>query len=263
MDLGFRGEVADLYQRYRRGYPAETIAEVVEAFSLTGEDLVVDLGCGTGQLAVPLAGHVKAVLGVDPEPDMLTRAGVAADDAGVDNVGWMVGTDTDVPVLRDLFGEESVGALTVGQALHWMDHVALFRAASPLLRPGGGIAVITNGIPLWLQDSPWSRALREFLQEWFRTPAQRSCGSDADTQQAYAESLAAAGFEVTHSSYTYDEELSLDEVVGGICSALSVDQLPAPDRRAEFADRVAEAITPHAPFVEHVPVRTLLGRKVR
>lgn len=262
MDLGFRGEVADLYHRYRRGYPPRTIADVVERFSLTSEDLVVDLGCGTGQLVVPLAAHVKAVLGVDPEPDMLARAGEAADEAGVDNVGWMVGADTDLPVLRDFFGDGSFGALTVGQALHWMDHAALFRAAAPLLRPGGGIAVLTNGIPLWLQDSPWSRALRAFLQEWFRTPAQRSCGSDARTQREYADSLADAGFEVTESTFTYDEELTLDEVIGGVYSALSVDQLPPPDRRAEFADGVAEALTPHAPFVEHVPVTALLGRKV-
>ena len=262
MDLGFRGEVADLYQRFRRGYPPETITQVVEGFSLTHEDLVVDLGCATGQLAVPLATHVKGVLGVDPEPDMLTRAAQAADDAGVDNVGWMVGSDTDLPGLGDFSGEESVGALTVGQALHWMDHAALFRAAVPLLCPGGGIAVLTNGIPLWLQDSPWSQALRAFLQEWFETPAKRSCGSDTDTQQEYADGLAAAGFEVTESTFTYDEELTLDQVVGGVYSALSVDQLPADERRAEFADRVAEALESHAPFGEHVPVTTLLGRKV-
>ena len=55
-------------------------------------------------------------------------------------------------------------ALTIAQALYWMNHQDLFRAVVPLVRPGGGVAVVTNGTPLWLQETDWSRALREFLQ---------------------------------------------------------------------------------------------------
>jgi hypothetical protein len=42
--LGFSGEVADFYQRYRRGYPAEVFDAVVAAFDLTGDDVILDLG---------------------------------------------------------------------------------------------------------------------------------------------------------------------------------------------------------------------------
>jgi ubiquinone/menaquinone biosynthesis C-methylase UbiE len=47
---------------------------ITGAFGLGPGDIVVDLGCSTGQLAVPMASRVRAVLGVDPEPDMLARA---------------------------------------------------------------------------------------------------------------------------------------------------------------------------------------------
>jgi hypothetical protein len=57
----------------------------------------------------------------------------------------MIGADTDIPALRALFGSQRAGAVTIAQALHWMNHDELFQAAIPLLRPGGGIAVITNG----------------------------------------------------------------------------------------------------------------------
>jgi SAM-dependent methyltransferase len=112
--------------------------------------VVVDLGCGTGQLTVPLAARVRAVIGVDPSPDMLSRARREA--PGSKNAVWFLGADTDLPHLANLLGERSVAAITIGQALHWMDHETLFRAVKPLLRPGGGIAVVTNGTPLW-----WSR----------------------------------------------------------------------------------------------------------
>ena len=51
MDLGFRGEAAELYDQYRHGYPAEAIDALAGAFRLTADDVVADLGCGTGQLA--------------------------------------------------------------------------------------------------------------------------------------------------------------------------------------------------------------------
>ena len=47
-----------------------------------------------------------------------------------------------------------------------MRYRELIPALVPLLRTGGGIAVISNGTPMWLQDSPWSQALRGFLEQW-------------------------------------------------------------------------------------------------
>jgi SAM-dependent methyltransferase len=259
MDLGFRGEIADLYHSYRRGYPPAAVDAVTGAFGLGGGDVVVDLGCGTGQLTVPLAGRVRAVVGVDPEPDMLNRARRAAAEQDVANASWMIGTDADLPALRALLGPRTVGAVTIGQALHWMDHDELFAAALPLIRPGGGVAVISNGTPLWQQDSAWSRALRRFLEEWTGSPATAPCGTDAASQQRYRGSLTAAGYDVREASVEYTGELSLDQLVGGIYSALGADRLPGADQRPAFADQVRRAVAPHGPLTEHVRVAMLLG----
>lgn len=261
MDLGFRGEIADLYRRYRRGYPEAVITALTDALALQEADVVVDLGCGTGQLGIPLARHVRAVVGVDPEADMLYQARRASADDGVANACWLLGADTEIPALGAALGPGSVAAITIGQALHWMDHATLFRAAAPLLRPGGGIAVVTNGIPLWLQDSAWSRALREGLEEWFARSVGQSCGTDARSQQEYAESMRGAGFDVRETTIQYADEITMEQLIGGVYSALSVQQLPPPELRSVFAERLARALEPHAPFVEQVPVRLLVGRR--
>ncbi|MBB5957961.1 SAM-dependent methyltransferase [Saccharothrix tamanrassetensis] len=258
MDLRFRGDVVDFYQRYRRGYPDAAVDLVVDEFSLSPDDVVLDLGCGTGQLTVPFAGRVRAVVGVDPEPDMLARARQVAKARGVPNVSWMVADDTDVASLGTLLS--GLGAVTIGQALHWMDHPALFHALKPLLRPGGGVAVFTNGTPLWLQDSDWSRALNSCLEELTGTRATRTCGTDEETQQRYAADLAAAGYEVRARSVEYTEPLGVEEIVGNVFSALSVDDLPPPERRRDFTEQVGRALEPHAPFIDHVNVRVLTGR---
>jgi SAM-dependent methyltransferase len=178
------------------------------------------LGCGTGQLTLPMAGRVRAVIGMDVEPAMLEHAQQAARDADVSNVMWMLGADSDIPALRRLLGDRSVGAVTIAQALHWMNHQDLFRAVIPLPRPGGGIAVVTNGTPLWLQETDWSRALRDFLEHWLGTTLTYACGTDEQSQRRYRDDLAAAGFDVVTTAVDYVASLDMDRLVGGVCSAM-------------------------------------------
>jgi trans-aconitate methyltransferase len=259
-DLGFGGEVAGFYHQYRRGYPPTVIDTLAGTVGLTGDDVVIDLGCGTGQLTLPIARRVRAVAGVDPEPDMLARARQAAADQGSRNASWLLGADTDLPALAALLGGRFAGAVTIGQALHWMDYRALIPALVPLLRPGGGIAVITNGTPMWLQDSPWSRALRGVLEQWLGSPATSTCGTDDASQQRYRDTMTHAGLGITETRYDYTDELDFDHLLGGVYSALSAQRLPPPDQRTAFAAQIHRAVAPHAPFTEPVPVRMLLGQ---
>jgi trans-aconitate methyltransferase len=259
VELGFGGEVAGLYHRYRHGYPAPVLDILQEAFGLTGEDVVIDLGCGTGQLTLPMARRVRAVVGADAEPDMLQRARQAAREASVGNVAWLMGADSDLPVLGALLGDQSVAAVTVAQALHWMDRKQLFRAVIPLLRRGGGVAVVTNGTPLWLQDSDWSRALRAFLERWLGTALTSDCGTSQQSQLQYRHDLAAAGYRVASAAIDYNTELDLDQLIGGIYSALPVTGLPRPEQRPAFAGQLRAALGSHEHFSEPVHVAILLG----
>ncbi len=140
MKPDFTGQTARLYARYRRDLPAVQARELAALMGLFEDDVVIDLGCGTGQLAVPLSAHCAVVVGIDPEPQML--AGLhARRERGVMCV---LGDDGDLPMLAaSLAG--SVGAVVVGNALHWMDETVALRACAKILRPGG--AAVT--LPPW------------------------------------------------------------------------------------------------------------------
>lgn len=256
----FGGEVSEFYQRFRRGYPPAVADALASAFALTADDVVLDLGCGTGQLTRLLAPLVGAVLGMDPEPTMLDQARAAT---SLPNVSWLLGADSDVAALEPALGpSRRLAAVTVAQALHWMDHERLFAAVRSLLRPGGGIAVVTNGEPLWLQHSAWSVALREVLSSYLGTPVRSTCGTDAESQSRYADALSAAGYAVGSQVVSYVAPLSVEEIVGGVFSAMSPSQLPAPAERPAFTERVRAAVAPHGPLREPVRVRVLTGTRL-
>ena len=61
----FRG-TAWHYARFRPGCPDALLDLLVERFGLDGDGRLLDVGCGTGQLSLPLAGYVREVVGMDP-----------------------------------------------------------------------------------------------------------------------------------------------------------------------------------------------------
>jgi trans-aconitate methyltransferase len=260
MNLGFNGEVVGYYHKYRRGYPAVVIDMIAEAFRLTADDLALDLGCGTGQLTAPLAARARAVLGIDPEPDMLSHARRV--HAQVANASWLLGADSDIPRLTALLGAHTVATLTVGQALHWMNHEELFSNMTRLLRPQGGIAIVTNGTPLWQQRTAWSDAVRAIMEEWLQTTLTAMCGTDEESQQSYARALDGAGYQVSAAHVDYVAGLDADAVIGGLFSAMSPEQLPSPGKRRVFANRVRRALAPYEPLREQVRVVILTGTRV-
>lgn len=245
----FAGDVATFYARYRRGYPPAVADLIADAFDLGPDDTVVDLGCGTGQLTLPLAARAGRVVGVDPEPDMLAQARSRNTPP---NVEWRRGTDADLP---DIAAGTRLGAVTAAVAIHWMDRPALFRAAHRLVRPGGGVAVVTNGTPLWRHDTDWSRAARDVLEDLLGHPVTATCDTDAAGRRKNTDALREAGFDVDESTVDYHAPLTLDALVGGLYSAMST-------RPPALADRLRQRVGA-GPWTEHVTVHVQLGRTPR
>jgi ubiquinone/menaquinone biosynthesis C-methylase UbiE len=256
----FGGETAAFYARFRRGYPAAFTRLLAGALRLGPDDVLADVGCGTGQLTLPLARRVRAAAGVDPEPDMLALARQAAAGQGVTNVTWVTGTDRDLPGLAALLDAPALAAVTIANAIHLTSAPDLFAAARGVLRPGGGLAIIANGTPLWQQPVPWSRAVRRGLEQWLDVRLESCCGTDAAARQAYQAGLITAGYAGVHErSVDYTGELDFAALIGGLYSAMGPHLLPAPDRRAAFAAHIRDAVGGATRFAEQVHVAALIG----
>lgn len=111
-------------------------AHLVAATGIGPGDEVLDVGCGTGNVAITAARRGADVTGLDVTPEMLEAARENAAVAGVDDVDWHEGTATDLPFDDDRF---DVTLSCVGH----MFAVPADAAARELLRvtrPGGTVA---------------------------------------------------------------------------------------------------------------------------
>lgn len=261
MGSDFAGPTARYYARYRRDVPAALFDAIVAATGLTQADWVLDLGCGTGQVAAVLAPRVGGVLAVDPEPDMLgcLRARLAADRAS--NVVPVLASDASLPAIAGLSGAR-FGAVTVANALHWMDAGRVFRQSRHLLRPGGGLVVISQGPPMWLADTGWARDLRGYLAGWAGGPLTGTCDTDRDAAEERRELMRAHGFSrVQLVEHAYENQIDLTYIAGHLYSAMSDTMVPA-RRRPEFESGLQRVLREHlagGTVTERIDAIALIG----
>lgn len=117
---------------------APTGAHLLDRLAVGPGNRVLDVGCGTGELAVEAAGLGATVTGVDLAPEMIARAealGVASDVS----VTWQEGDAEDLPV-----GDGSMDAVmsSFGCMLAPRHRVAAAELVR-VLRPGGRLGVLT------------------------------------------------------------------------------------------------------------------------
>ncbi|HEY7414834.1 MAG TPA: class I SAM-dependent methyltransferase, partial [Ktedonobacteraceae bacterium] len=66
--------VAQYYNIYRSPYPQEVVDAVIVLSSLHNGSRVLEIGCGTGQLSVPLAQHGIDLLAIELGPHLAALA---------------------------------------------------------------------------------------------------------------------------------------------------------------------------------------------
>jgi SAM-dependent methyltransferase len=159
--------IAGLYDDWSRSVTEDVSFYVEEALAAGGP--VVELGVGTGRIAIPVALAGVRVIGIDTSPGMLEVCRRRAEAAGVGD--WIDLREGD---LRRPPVEESVALVTAPfrSLLHLRsdrDRLSALRAARELLAPGGRLVFdvfapsredIEETHDRWIEREPdiWERA---------------------------------------------------------------------------------------------------------
>lgn len=235
------GELAELYEQSRPGYPAAAVERVIE---LAGQaSRAVEVGAGTGKLTRLLAARGVEVLALEPSAEMAA-------------VGARVCEDLPVSYLQGLFEDHdlepgSADIVAAAQSWHWVPHARRVDAAARVLRPGGVLALLWN-IPRW-GDTPLRRAIDEAYARWAPDIERISiCGNpstvttdDPDDDLRTSSDFGERNEEHFRWTASYDTAawISLSRTQSG-------HMLLPEDQRSSLLDDVAAAIDAHGGTVE-------------
>jgi SAM-dependent methyltransferase len=114
-------------------------AAVLAAANPQPGDLVVDLGCRSGQLSIPLAGQGALVLAFDGNLGLIEQLREQARELAVPDIEAL-----PIPLTRVCLPDASVDLVVTSYALHHLrnsDKDRLVTAAYQWLRPGGTLIV--------------------------------------------------------------------------------------------------------------------------
>ena len=224
------GEVAELYDRVRPGYPDVLVDDVLELTD-SASPRVLEVGAGTGKATVPFAERDLAIVALEPSTEM---AGVARQNcARFPRVSIVVSSFEDWPPQGEPFD-----LLISAQAWHWVSPDVRYHKARKVLAPRGAMAVFWNR-PRW-GDSP----LRLDLDEAYSTlvpdlkarepgfPGLTTPGVDEDRAREIEDSGVFGP--VIRRSYRWSSEYTAAEFVALLQTQSDHRMLPSGRRKALF-----------------------------
>jgi SAM-dependent methyltransferase len=230
------GNLAETYHRVRPPYSQTLLDRAQEALELDAGARVLDLAAGTGRLTEELRRRFADVVAVEPDERMRAV-----------HRGALAGSAEAIPL-----GGASVDAVFVGEAFHWFDPEAAIPELARVLRPGGGLAIVSTH--WWETEPPLPDAALQLLSEpWERSQPQR--------RPPWDDAFAASPFEPLRYERA-DDELTVDveKLLTLYSTTSSLAALPSEERGVLF-ERVRPLLAgPYRLPLRHELVWTRLAR---
>jgi len=159
--------VAYHYEAGRPEYPPETIQELLAGASYSSEEIICDLGAGTGKLTKALLESCSnaEVWAVEPSQEMCAVFSQQCPEVPIKQ-----GSAEAIPL-----PDASVYIVLVGTAFHWFATPEALCEIARILKPGGRLGLIWN---VFDTTVPWVAQVRALLDP-YRIENELSCNHDS------------------------------------------------------------------------------------
>jgi SAM-dependent methyltransferase len=216
----------DDYERGRPMYPFAAVRRLVRELRIKPETAVLDLAAGTGKLTRLLAQLGADVVAVEPVGKMRERLVET-----VPGVRALAGTAEAIPL-----EDESVEAVTVGQAFHWFDGDAALAEIHRVLRPGKRLGMIWN---VKDESVDWVRLLAEIVEPYRGSAPRVASGS---WKEAFERTELFTPIE--RARFAFVHELDVNTVVARVTSISFIAALDSRVRE-RIVEQVRELVATH------------------
>jgi ubiquinone/menaquinone biosynthesis C-methylase UbiE len=258
----FKG-TAQYYATYRR-YTPELFDFLVQTFGLNGSGKLLDLGCGTGQLTIPLAKHFKEVVGLDIEEDMIDEAKRQGEKAGTKNITWIL------EKAENIFDTSGPFRLTtIGAAFHWMDQKRILENVYNLTEKDGAVAIIYDssgaGALRDTQKEKWKEIQRDMIRKYLGEKRRAGNSFYNEPAQDFESFLDASPFDGHYEwAHDYVRTWTVDSIIGFLYTTSFATQRHFGERIGEFETELRHKLLelePSGSFSEGVQIHVLYALK--
>jgi SAM-dependent methyltransferase len=229
---------AEAYASYRPAYPAVLLAHLRNAAGTSGSGVLVDLACGPGRVAIPMAAHFRRVLAIDVEPEMVAVGKQRARRAEVANIDWHV-----LPAEHLTLAPNSVELVTIGEAFHRLDQLRMLELADEWLLPKGCVATL-GGESIWSGREPWKAIVVSVSNRWTHiTLAEPTTAQWGEPFEIFR----TAGWQLTSYQMGVEMIWTTDSIIGFMRSTSFASAHALGDKAAQFEAELRQALLAFAP----------------
>lgn len=252
----------EYYAKYRPGIPEEVINVIVEHFDIKPTDRILDLGCGTGQVALAMEGKCKEMVCLDPDPEMLKWAKKATKNSKA-KLTWLNYGSEDLKKFKEKLGIFKLA--TICRAFNWMNQEQTLNDLDLLISDDGGVAIFGDK-SLWTGSEEWQRAVKKVIQKYLGEERRAGRGTFKESKEPWDIIVARSPFRfVKIKDVPTVRNWNVESIIGYLFS----NSFAAPplfgDRLDDFKEEVKKtllSINPKGIFQENAVWAITLGSKI-
>lgn len=249
------------YSKFRLGHPDEFFAHLVDRFFLDGNGRLLDLGCGTGQIAIHLSKHFKDVVAIDVSSEMIKEAKISSAKFGANNIEWIV-TESEKLLTLNIGTFDMV---TIGNAFHHFDRPCVLDLLDKIVNKEGVVIIVGSGESLQNNKTEWKKMMKPIIKKYVGEKLQVKNALGNKSLLGDEKILASSPFRnVEKFELPYTINWTIDSILGHLYSTSYCSENVLRDKKEAFEKEMRKKLLEYEPssiIKEEVTLFAYLAKK--